>query len=110
MLRRAFVKSSTLASLGLGMQSCNSNTRLQSKQSISHYLSLSFDDGFKKSFNKAAEIHEEYGLKGCFNVIATVHLPRGPVSTKCYDNLLKRLVDIKFLKIMPVGEILKTSA
>ncbi len=39
-----------------------------------HALTLSFDDGFKKSFYKIAEIHEYYGLKACLNVIATGHL------------------------------------
>jgi peptidoglycan/xylan/chitin deacetylase (PgdA/CDA1 family) len=39
-----------------------------------HLLSLSFDDGFKKSFYRIAEIHENYGLKACLNVIATGHL------------------------------------
>ena len=41
--------------------------------SKTHLLTFSFDDGFKKSFYRAAEIHEEYGLSACFNVIATGH-------------------------------------
>jgi peptidoglycan/xylan/chitin deacetylase (PgdA/CDA1 family) len=40
-----------------------------------HILTFSFDDGFKKSFYRAAEIHEEYGLSACFNVIASGHFP-----------------------------------
>lgn len=40
-----------------------------------HIVSLSFDDGFKKSFLKAAEIFEKHQLSGCFNVLATGHLP-----------------------------------
>jgi len=43
-----------------------------------HVLSLSFDDGFKKSFYRIAEIHETYGLKACLNVIASGHL-------KCFN-------------------------
>ena len=39
-----------------------------------HVISLSFDDGFKKSFYRIAEIHENYGLKACLNVIATGHM------------------------------------
>lgn len=39
-----------------------------------HVLSLSFDDGFKKSFYRIADIHENYGLKACLNIIATGHL------------------------------------
>lgn len=40
-----------------------------------HYLTLSFDDGFKSSFYKTAEIFENYGLKACLNVIASGHFP-----------------------------------
>jgi peptidoglycan/xylan/chitin deacetylase (PgdA/CDA1 family) len=39
----------------------------------SHIVSLSFDDGFKKSFYKIAEIHESFGLRACLNVIAIGH-------------------------------------
>ncbi len=35
-----------------------------------HIVTLSFDDGFKKSFFRTAEIYESFGLRGCFNVIA----------------------------------------
>ena len=40
-----------------------------------HILTLSFDDGFKKSFYKIADIYENYGLSACFNIIASGHLP-----------------------------------
>jgi peptidoglycan/xylan/chitin deacetylase (PgdA/CDA1 family) len=40
-----------------------------------HIVTLSFDDGFQKSFVKVAEIYEKLGLKACFNVIAAGHLP-----------------------------------
>ncbi len=43
--------------------------------STSHMLTLSFDDGFKKSFYRIAEIYEQYGLHACLNVIASGHLP-----------------------------------
>ena len=39
-----------------------------------HLITLSFDDGFKKSSIKTAELYEKYGLSGCINVIATAHL------------------------------------
>ena len=45
------------------------------KAKPTHLITFSFDDGFKKSFLKAAEIHERFGLSGCFNVIASAHLP-----------------------------------
>lgn len=40
-----------------------------------HVITFSFDDGFKQSFYRAAEIHEAYGMSACFNVIASGHLP-----------------------------------
>lgn len=68
--RRNFIKSS-MATVGafsfssLGMASDPLKT---------HALSLSFDDGFEKSFYRIAEIHENYGLNACLNVIATGHM------------------------------------
>ena len=38
-------------------------------------MTLSFDDGFKKSSLQTAEIYEKHGLSACINVIATAHLP-----------------------------------
>jgi peptidoglycan/xylan/chitin deacetylase (PgdA/CDA1 family) len=40
-----------------------------------HIITLSFDDGFKKSSIRTAEIFEKYKLSACINVIATAHLP-----------------------------------
>ena len=70
MKRRQFIK--TTAALGtigpaLGFRF--------SQASKTHIISFSFDDGFRKSFYKLAEIHENYGLKACLNVIASGHLP-----------------------------------
>jgi peptidoglycan/xylan/chitin deacetylase (PgdA/CDA1 family) len=42
---------------------------------ITHIFSLSFDDGFARSFIKTAEIYEKYKLKACFNVIAAGGTP-----------------------------------
>lgn len=39
-----------------------------------HILTLSFDDGFKKSFYEIADIFEKHHLKACLNVIASGHL------------------------------------
>ena len=66
MIRRSFLKLTSLASLGL-----NSNQFLSDK---THYLTLSFDDGFKKSCYKTAKIFENYGLKASMNIIASGHL------------------------------------
>lgn len=41
-----------------------------------HIVTLSFDDGFKKSFYEVAEIYESFGLRACLNVIATGHEPQ----------------------------------
>jgi len=40
-----------------------------------HILTLSFDDGFRKSSIRTAEIYEKYGARACFNIIASAHLP-----------------------------------
>lgn len=70
MKRRYFLKSAAVASVlapAFGFR--------ESHAAKSHLISFSFDDGFKKSFLKLADIHEEYGLKACMNVIASGHLP-----------------------------------
>lgn len=70
MKRRQFLKSSAIAGClapALGFR--------PSFATKTHLITFSFDDGFKKSFLKLADIHEEYGLKGCFNIIASGHLP-----------------------------------
>ncbi len=68
MKRRQFIKTTTAGALlpSFGFKA--------SKASKTHVISFSFDDGFKKSFIKLAEIHEEYGLKACLNVIASGHM------------------------------------
>lgn len=35
-----------------------------------HLVTLSFDDGFRKSFVRTAEIYEKHGLSACLNVVA----------------------------------------
>jgi peptidoglycan/xylan/chitin deacetylase (PgdA/CDA1 family) len=40
-----------------------------------YIVTLSLDDGIKKSTIKQAEIFERFGLKGCFNVVARAHEP-----------------------------------
>ncbi|MBN2289615.1 MAG: polysaccharide deacetylase family protein [Candidatus Glassbacteria bacterium] len=46
-----------------------------SEKRKTHLVTLSFDDGFRKSCEKIAEIYERFGLSACINVIATGHLP-----------------------------------
>lgn len=72
MKRRSFVKTTAMATMAIGLGGCYQNSK-------THILTLSFDDGFKKSFYKTAEIHEEFGLKACLNIIASAHTwPSGP--------------------------------
>ncbi len=40
-----------------------------------HVITLSFDDGFRKSSLKTAEIFEKHNLSACINVVATAHRP-----------------------------------
>ncbi|MCB0686610.1 MAG: hypothetical protein KDC53_08795 [Saprospiraceae bacterium] len=68
MRRRTFLKSSGLATLFFTIP-----RRVEPPRT--HFISLSFDDGFKKSFYRIAEIHEKYSLKACLNIIASGHLP-----------------------------------
>ena len=44
-----------------------------------HIVSLSFDDGFKKSFLRVAELYEKFSLSACFNIIASAHMPGNEV-------------------------------
>jgi peptidoglycan/xylan/chitin deacetylase (PgdA/CDA1 family) len=48
-------------------------TRADEAEKKRHIVTLSFDDGFKKSFIRIAEIYEKYKLSACLNVIATGH-------------------------------------
>lgn len=68
--RRTFLQHSSMAALAAGLGVSCSKRVLKS-----HVLSLSFDDGFRKSFYQVADIHEEFGLGACLNVIASGHLP-----------------------------------
>jgi len=68
--RRNFIKTAGMATFGL----LGSKGLFGFKSEKTHIFSLSFDDGFEKSFVKTAEIYEKYGLSACFNVIATAHL------------------------------------
>ena len=43
-------------------------------QNKRHIVTLSFDDGFKKSSIKTAEIYEKHKLSACINVVASAHM------------------------------------
>jgi peptidoglycan/xylan/chitin deacetylase (PgdA/CDA1 family) len=68
--RRSFLKKAGIGTITLpGLIGS-----ISKKPNISHVVSISFDDGFEKSFIKTAEIYEKYKLSACFNVIASGHL------------------------------------
>ena len=39
-----------------------------------HIITLSFDDGFRKSSIKTAEIYEQHKLSACINIVASAHM------------------------------------
>lgn len=68
MHRRNFIKTTALGTLATGLIGCSSSSK-------THILTLSFDDGFKRSFYQIADIYEQFNLKACLNIIASGHLP-----------------------------------
>jgi len=70
--RRDFMKATGAAAASLVM----SNTVLatDSPHKKRHIVTLSFDDGFKKSSIKTAEIYEKHNLSACINVVASAHM------------------------------------
>jgi peptidoglycan/xylan/chitin deacetylase (PgdA/CDA1 family) len=74
MIRRQFLKNISLGSTILwfpGMSKFDTNKVVEK----THILTLSFDDGFRKSSIKTAEIYDKHGLPACINVIASGHFP-----------------------------------
>ena len=76
--RRALIKTIGISSAALtfpglwnGLKAGGRNRMLMGKQ---HIVTLSFDDGFKKSSILTAGIFEKHKLSACINVIATGHL------------------------------------
>jgi peptidoglycan/xylan/chitin deacetylase (PgdA/CDA1 family) len=67
MERREFLLTGSLAALAVGTGSCMAVQK-------SHILTLSFDDGFKDSFQRIADIHEKHGFAACLNIVASAHL------------------------------------
>ena len=68
MNRRTFIKTTAISGITYGVSGYTYKPK-------THILTLSFDDGFKNSFYKVADIYESHGLSACFNVIASGHLP-----------------------------------
>jgi peptidoglycan/xylan/chitin deacetylase (PgdA/CDA1 family) len=70
MQRRHFLKGTAACALA-----ASSGIDAFAQLQRTHILTLSFDDGFKKSFYQIAEIYERFNLRACLNVIASAHLP-----------------------------------
>ncbi|MHC4400789.1 MAG: polysaccharide deacetylase family protein [Planctomycetota bacterium] len=69
--RRDFMKTTGAAAASLAVPGVASSREPREKKR--HIVTLSFDDGFKKSFLRTAEIYEKHKLSACLNVIATGH-------------------------------------
>ena len=73
--RRDFLKTAGVTAATFALPGISSAARPPNGPKKAHLVTLSFDDGFKKSFLRTAEIYEKYRLSACLNVIATGHLP-----------------------------------
>ena len=70
--RRDFLKTAGAGAAGLALAESASGGETKS-HSRRHIVTLSFDDGMKKSSIKTAEIFEKHKLSACINIIATGH-------------------------------------
>jgi len=101
--RREFIKKITSASIGTALV----NEALAAKKKT-HIVTLAFDDGFRKSSLKTAEIFEKYKLSASINVIATGHhkdfvVPDEYQVTEKGDFVLWNELQNKGHEIMPHG-------
>jgi peptidoglycan/xylan/chitin deacetylase (PgdA/CDA1 family) len=72
--RREFMKTTGATAVGLALpMHVHGGEASLGKRSKRHIVTLSFDDGFKKSSIKTAEIYEKHKLFACINVIASGH-------------------------------------
>lgn len=76
--RRKLIKTLGIGSAALAIPGfinvLKANERSSLRIGKQHIITLSFDDGFKKSSLLTAEIFEKHKLSACINVIATGHL------------------------------------
>ena len=70
--RRDFIKATGAAAASLAMPGALLAT--ESPEKKRHVVTLSFDDGFKSSSIKTAEIYEKHELSACVNVVASAHM------------------------------------
>ncbi len=71
--RRDFMKSDRCRS-GIPCPANGRYCRTNLAEKKRHIVTLSFDDGFKKSSIKTAEIYEKHKLSACINVVASAHM------------------------------------
>lgn len=91
MHRRNFIKTSALATSALGFGFCINSAK-------THILTLSWDDGFKKSFHQTADIFEKYRLKACLNIIASAHLKQSSLRDEYHNHEVGNFTDWNTLK------------
>jgi len=92
--RRSFLKAVGAASVALAVpRHLVAEKTIASKKS--HIITLSFDDGFKKSFTRTAEIYAKYKLSACLNIVAAglpedAYIKKSPLGDFALWNELKR--------------------
>jgi peptidoglycan/xylan/chitin deacetylase (PgdA/CDA1 family) len=78
MQKMRYTRREFLAAMGAATASCGLHTSRVTAASPPkrkrHIVTLSFDDGFKKSSIKTAEIYEKHNLSACINVVASAHM------------------------------------
>ncbi len=83
--RRGFVAGTVAAATGIVVGQ-GAAFALEEPKKKRHIVTLSFDDGFKKSFLRTAEIYEKNKLSACLNVVAA------------------GLPDDKYIRESPIGD------
>ncbi len=92
--RRCFL--ATAAAGSAALLKAQSATASDQEANKRHLVTLSFDDGFKKSFLRTAEIYEKHKLSACLNVVAAglpqdAYIRNSPLGDfKLWNELQKR--------------------
>ncbi len=101
--RREFLRRSGAASVALAAPELGAAEQAVATRKP-HLVTLSFDDGFKKSFTKTAEIYEKHKLSACLNIVAAglpedAFMKSSPLGDFALWNELKR----RGHEVMPHG-------
>jgi peptidoglycan/xylan/chitin deacetylase (PgdA/CDA1 family) len=83
MERRSFLGGAALGTVGAMVAGLPG---ARASEGVTHVVTLSFDDGFRKSSLETAQIYERHGLSACINVIATAHLPTFEMPNEYHDH------------------------